>query len=131
MKEKLQYLLKNSHSPYYEYPVAAIIVMKDGKEYYGVNVETSSPQAGICAERNALYSSITDGYKKGDIKEIHIMSTTEEDCFPCFICRQALNDFCDKNVKVISYTYSGKTVLHTVGELCIYPFSDSNLKGQS
>ena len=34
-----------------------------------VNVETSSPAAGICAERNALYSAIAAGYKKGEIKE--------------------------------------------------------------
>ncbi len=129
MNEKLQKLLKNSHTPYYHYPVAAIIVMKDDKEYCGVNVETSSPQAGICAERNALYSSISDGYKRGDIKEIHIMSKTEDDCFPCFICRHALSDFCDKETKIISHTYSGKITIHTVAELCPYPFDDNNLKG--
>ena len=31
MKEKLQKLLENSYTPYYKYPVASIIVMKDGK----------------------------------------------------------------------------------------------------
>ena len=53
MKEKLQKLLKNSYSKYYHYPVASVIVMKDGREFSGVNVETSSPASGICAERNA------------------------------------------------------------------------------
>ena len=69
MKEKLQNLLNNSYTPYYKYPVASIIVMKDGTEFCGVNVETSSPASGICAERNALYSAITVGYKKKDVKE--------------------------------------------------------------
>ena len=54
MEEKLRSLLNNSYTPYYKYPVASVIVMKDGCEFYGVNVETSSPQAGICAERNAF-----------------------------------------------------------------------------
>lgn len=130
MKEKLQHLLNNSYTPYYKYPVASVIIMKDGIEFSGVNVETSSPASGICAERNALYSAIAAGYKKGDVKEIHIMSKTEEDCFPCFICRHALNDLCDKNISVISHTYSdSRIVSHTIQELCPYPFDDDNMKG--
>lgn len=129
MKEKLQSLLKNSYSKYYHYPVASVIIMKDGKEFSGVNVETSSPASGICAERNALYTAITNGYTKGDVKEIHVMSTTENDCFPCFICRHALSDLCDKEVKVFSHTYSDeRIVMHTIEELCPYPFGDDSMK---
>ena len=129
MKEKLHRLLNNSYTPYYKYPVASVIVMKDGREFSGVNVETSSPASGICAERNALYSAITYGYKKGDVKEIHVMSKTEDDCFPCFICRHALSDFCDRDVLVVSHTYNDRTVSHTINELCPYPFGDDNMKG--
>ena len=131
MKEKLQNLLNNSYTPYYKYPVAAVIVMKDGKEFSGVNVETSSPAAGICAERNAIYSAITEGYTKGDIKEIHVMSKTEDDCWPCFICRHALSDLCHKDVKVYSHTYSNRISQHTIEELCPYPFSEDNLTGDN
>lgn len=129
MKERLQNLLNNSHTPYYKYPVASIIKMKDGTLFEGVNVETSSPAAGICAERNALYSAVAAGYKKGDIAEIHVMSRTESDCFPCFICRHALSDFCDKDTLVFSHTYSNKIQKHTIEELCPYPFGDDNMKG--
>lgn len=129
MKEKLQSLLNNSYTPYYKYPVASVVVMKDGTEFYGVNVETSSPAAGICAERNALYSAIAAGYKKGSVKEIHVMSKTEDDCFPCFICRHALNDLCDSDTKVFSHTYTdSRIIMHTIDELCPYPFSDDNVK---
>ena len=129
MKEKLQALLNNSYTPYYKYPVSSIILMKDGTEFSGVNVETSSPAAGICAERNALYSAITAGYKKGSVKEIHVMSKTEDDCFPCFICRHALNDLCDKDTLIISHNYSdSRVVVHKLEELCPYPFSDDNMK---
>ena len=69
MQEKLRNLLNNSYTPYYKYPVSCVIVMNDGREFSGVNVETSSPASGICAERNAIYSSITEGYGKGSIKE--------------------------------------------------------------
>ena len=69
-------------------------------------------------------------YKKGDVREIHVMSKTEDDCFPCFICRHALNDLCDRNVKIFSHTYTNsKIVEHTIEELCPYPFDDDNMKG--
>ena len=130
MKEKLQKLLNNSYTPYYKYSVASIVIMKDNTLFEGVNVETSSPASGICAERNALYSAIAAGYTKGDVKEIHVMSKTEDDCFPCFICRHALNDLCDRDTKVFSHTYSDeRIVMHTIEELCPYPFSDDNVKG--
>ena len=70
MREKLTELLKNSYSPYSKFPVAAIVVMKDGREFSGVNVENASYGATICAERSAIVSAISHGYKKGDFKEL-------------------------------------------------------------
>lgn len=51
MREKLVSLLENSYSPYSHFRVAAIVVMKDGSEFRGVNVENASYGATICAER--------------------------------------------------------------------------------
>lgn len=129
MKERLRELLENSYSPTYNYYVAAIVKCKDGKLFEGVNVETSSPASGICAERNALYSAISAGYGKGDIDSIYIMNKTDNECYPCFVCRQALNDFCDENTKIVTYNYDGtKDEEVTIKELCPYPFGDEDLK---
>ena len=57
MQEKLIKLLDNSYSPYSRFRVAAIAVMKDGKEFPGVNVENASYGASICAERSAILSA--------------------------------------------------------------------------
>lgn len=128
MQERLKKLLENSYSPIYHYYVAAIVECKDGKTFEGVNVETTSPASGICAERNALYSAIASGYKKEDIKAIYIMNKTSEVCFPCFVCRQALSDFCDKDVKITTYNYSGDIKkLVTVEELCPFSFGQDDL----
>ena len=126
MKERLLELTNNSSSPYYHYPVAAILECKDGKLFEGVNVETSSPAAGICAERNALYSAITAGYKKGDFKAIHLIAKSLEVIYPCFICRQTLFDYCDKDMEIISYG-ENDVVKTTVHELCVKGFGDENL----
>lgn len=126
MFEKLNQLLKNAYSPYYHFPVACIIVMKDGKEFNGVNVENANGTS-ICAERNAIATAISHGYKKSDFNEIHLLLSNGEHGWPCFACRQVILEFFDKNAKVISYNKLGEKVSHTVLELCPYPFDSEDL----
>lgn len=127
MKEKLLELLKNAYCPYTNFPVAAIVVTNDLKEFNGVNVEDASTRAGACAERVALFSCITAGYKKDDIKEINIM-TRGEISTPCFVCRQMLLELCNKNTKINCYNVDGNVKTYTVDELCPYPFNEDDLK---
>ena len=54
MIEKLKEYLKNSYSPYSNYAVSSAVIMKDGKEFFGVNVENASYGSTICAERSAI-----------------------------------------------------------------------------
>lgn len=127
MIKELQNLLNNSYSPYYNYPVACILVTNNNEKIYGVNVEIASPNAGVCAERNAIYSAISKGYKSSDIKELHIMNRTNEFCYPCFICRQTIIELCP-NAKIFVYNYQGDIKEISVQELCPYSFSKENLK---
>ena len=102
---------------------------KDGKEYPGVNVEDASTRAGTCAERAAISSAITAGVKKGEFKEIHVMTSSSTGIgMPCFVCRQMISELFDKDAKVICYNTSGESVMHTVEELCPYPFGEEDLK---
>ena len=78
MKEKLIKLLENSYSPYSNFRVASIVVMKDGREFNGVNVENASYGATICAERSAILSAISNGYKKGDFKSLYVMCDSDK-----------------------------------------------------
>lgn len=125
MKEELISLLNNSRSDYFNFPVSAIVVTTKGN-FKGVNVETSSPSAGICAERNALYSAFTNGVKNEDIKEIHVMS--KKGVTPCFICRQALVDFCNSDTLVYVYNLDGLKNKYTISELCTHSFSKGDLE---
>lgn len=127
MIEKLKELLNNSYTPFYNYPVSCILVTNDNNMFYGVNVETTSPNAGTCAERNAIYGAIAKGYKKGDFKELHIMNKTLSFAYPCFICRQTINDFCP-DIKIYVYNYNGDKKEVLVKDLCPYPFDEENLK---
>lgn len=126
MKEVLESLLNNSRSDYFNFPVSAAVVCTGNRVFYGVNVETSSPQAGICAERNALYNAFTNGIKKSDIKEIHVMS--KNGVMPCFICRQALVDFCSMDTKIVIYNLSEKIKEMLLSDLCVNTFSKGDLE---
>ena len=127
MKEKLLELHKNSYAPYSKFPVSAVVVCKDGKEFYGVNVEDASTRAGTCAERCALFSALAAGYKKGDFKEINIMVSSGEIGMPCFVCRQMFVELFDKDVVIRCFATDGRYKEFSMDEVCPYPFSSEDL----
>lgn len=127
MQEKLLKLLENSYSPYSNFPVSAIVVMKDDKEFSGVNVENASYGASICAERTALTQAICNGYTKGDFEKLYVMSKGNIST-PCFICRQFITEFFDKDASVICMNEQGLSKTYKVKDLCPYPFDEGDLK---
>lgn len=128
MINKLKKLLDNSYSPYSHFSVSSIVKMKDGNEFFGVNVENASYGATICAERSAIVAAITAGYKKGDFSEIHVLCDSKQISSSCFLCRQLISEFFAKDAKVYFYNIDGEYVEKTVSEICPMPFSESDLK---
>lgn len=128
MKEKLLKLLENSYSPYSKFRVASIAVMKDGKEFSGVNVENASYGAAICAERTAIVSAIAAGYKRYDFETLYVMCDNDKIGMSCFLCRQVISEMFESDKYVIAMNPNGDQVKYTVKDLCPYPFSDEDLK---
>ena len=127
MKEELIKLLDKAYAPYSNFHVAAIVETKDGKYIPGVNVENASYGATICAEKNAITTAITMGYKKGDFKNIYIMVSGEKLSMPCFMCRQVITEFFDKDSEIILMGKNGEVEKHTVSQICPYPFDENDL----
>ena len=127
MIEKLQNLLKNSYSPYSRFPVSAVVVMKDGCEFCGVNVENASYGASICAERSAIVCAISAGYKKNDFLELHVMVGSGKIGMPCFACRQVISEMFSQDATVYCYSTDGQVKKYSVQELCPYPFGEDDL----
>lgn len=128
MFEKLNEKLKNAYTPISNFNVAACVVTKDGKEYFGVNVEDASTRAGTCAERAALFSAITDGYTKGDFKMMNVLTSSSKTSTPCFVCRQMISELMDKDSIVRCYNLEGDYDEYTVEDLCPVPFEEEDLK---
>ena len=128
MKEKLIKLLENSYSPYSKFRVAAIVVTKDNSEFGGVNVENASYGGSICAERNAINTAISSGYKRYDFDKLYVMCDSDVIGTPCFICRATISEMLDEESEVICMNPRGDIKTYKVKELCPAPFSDDNLK---
>ena len=128
MKEKLLEIAKNSYSPYSHFRVATLLVMKDGREIPGVNVENAAYGSSICSERSAIVSAISLGYKKGDFKELHCLcADSNKISTSCFGCRQVMSEFFEKDAPVYFYSPTGEVKKYTIEELCPYPFNEEDL----
>ena len=66
LMESARAVKSNAYMPYSKFPVGAALLLKDGSIINGVNVENVSFGATNCAERTAIFTAITKGYKKGD-----------------------------------------------------------------
>lgn len=93
--------LKNSYSPYSNYKVGAAVFLKNGKVIKGTNVENASFGLTNCAERSALFTAYSLGYRKEDIKGIAIASLSTPPASPCGACRQVINELMEQDAFVI------------------------------
>lgn len=67
--------------------VAAAILSASGKIYTGVCIDTCST-LGICAERNAIFSMITNGEQR--IKKVLAVMPDGKTGAPCGACRELM-----------------------------------------
>ena len=127
MKEQLIKLLDNAYAPYSNFKVAAIVKMRDGRTFGGVNVENASNGASVCAERHAIANAITNGYKKGDFESLSLISNSNRITYPCFICRQVMLEFLDDECDIILYSENEFGKILKVKDLTPYPFNEKDL----
>lgn len=127
MKDILLELLNNAYAPYSTFPVAAVVVTKDGRIFRGVNVEDASTRAGTCAERTAIFSAFAAGVKKGEFESLHVMVSSGKIGTPCFVCRQMINEVYDRDALVRCYSTNGDFKDYKVSDLCPYPFDEEDL----
>ena len=117
-----------SYSPYSHFAVGAALLCKDGKVFVGSNVENSSYPLCMCAERNALYNAMMNGYKKDDFVALAIVADTDEPCSPCGACRQVISELFPKDGKIYLANLKGQEKETNIVELLPFAFSGDDLK---
>ena len=125
MREKLEKLLDNSYAPYSNMHFACIVECEDGNFYEGVNVENASYGGSICAERNAINNAVSHGQTK--FKTLYLMTSSDEICYPCNICKQTFLEFFDKGVIFNIMTKSGKMEILSFEKLMNTTFTKEDL----
>ena len=117
-----------SYSPYSKFKVGAALLCKDGKVFVGANVENSSYPLCMCAERNAIYNAMMNGYKKSDFVSLAIAADTDEPCSPCGACRQVISELFPREGEIVLANLKGNIKTSNIEELLPFAFSGDDLK---
>ena len=124
LMESARTMTEKAYVPYSKFPVGVALLLKDGALINGVNVENVSLGATNCAERTAIFTAISNGYKKGEFEAIAVAGDTVDFLPPCSICRQVLAEFCSPEMPVY-LTNEKKDILElTLKDLLPYAFTD-------
>ena len=126
MKDKLIKLLDNSYAPYSNMHFACIVETKNGNFYEGANIENASYGATVCAERNAIFNAVSHGEK--EFKALYLMTSSDDICYPCNLCKQVFLEFFDRDVIFNIMTRNGKMEVLTFDKLMVTTFTKEDLK---
>lgn|SRR5690554_798431 len=124
--EEAKKAMEKAYVPYSKFPVGAALELNDGTIIHGANIENGSYPLGNCAERSALFSAYSQGYKKSDIKSITVVGNTDKPISPCGACRQVMHELMPKDTKITLTNLKGETKEVTIEELLPYGFDLPN-----
>ncbi|XMB72567.1 cytidine deaminase [Mycoplasmatota bacterium WC30] len=119
--------IENSYSPYSKFRVSAVLKLKNGEIYKGVNVENAAYGLSNCAERSALFAAYSNGVRKSDIEKILVY--TDKDFFvsPCGACRQVIRELMEDDATVILANSKGEFQEIKNTDLLPYGFTQEDL----
>ncbi len=105
------------------FPVSALVETEEGY-FSGVNIECSSWNLGLCAERVVITKALTYGAKK--LENLHIHSRGGEFSSPCGACRQVIMEHMpDKQIYL--HHADGTESVHFAVDLLPHSFRSSTL----
>ena len=104
----------NSHAPFSNFKVGAVVVTKEGEIFTGCNVESASYGLTVCAERVAIWKAVSEGKK--EFKHVIVVADTEELTPPCGVCRQIIWEFCHDALVTLA-NLKGKNETVTMSDL--------------
>ena len=93
--------MENAYAPYSHYHVGACVLCRDGRTFYGANIENASYGATNCGERSAIFAAYSCGYRKKDIEKLAIVTDGDRVGTPCGICRQVLSELLEQETPIL------------------------------
>lgn len=117
----------NAYAPYSKFHVGAALKLKDGKIIKGSNIENASFGLTNCAERSALFTAYTQGYRREDVEAIAIIANSDRPISPCGACRQVMSELMPKDSTVILLNTNDEMITFKLEELLPYTFTPEDL----
>ena len=115
---------ERAYAPYSNFRVGSVVIVDDGSEYPGCNVENAAYGSSICAEANAVAHAVAAGHRKIDTV---VVASPDDDkpLYPCGNCRQVMQEFGVE--RVIVQDGLGGWIEHRFQELFPYSFGPEDL----
>ena len=108
---------KRAEAPYSSYPVGAALLTTDDFVILGCNIESKAYPTTLCAERVAIFSAISQGYKEFSAMAL----ITPDGAFPCGSCRQIIHEYAG-NIPLYIAKDLDNYDTQTISDLLPYPF---------
>ena len=108
-----------AYVPYSNYRVGAALLTVGGEIIAGCNVENATFGATCCAERNAVFAAVAQGYT--EFRAIAVVTNGADPGTPCGICRQVLAEF-GSDLDVLCFTAEGAEARYRLSELLPHAF---------
>jgi cytidine deaminase len=97
-----------AYAPFSRFHVGAALLMADDAAQHvftGANVENSSYGLTLCAERSAIVTAVSAGFRRLRLIAVTCASTVTGaplcDRSPCGACRQVIREFADEHTRII------------------------------
>ena len=119
-----------SYARYSDFRVGACLEAGSGALYGGCNIENASYSVTNCAERTAFFKAISEG--ETTFKRIAIVggypNQKLDDCMPCGVCLQVMEEFCDPDQFEVIVAKSEKDYkVYLLKDLLPMAFGSKNL----
>ncbi|MBO6016257.1 MAG: cytidine deaminase [Lachnospiraceae bacterium] len=122
---------ERAYAPYSGYMVGAALLCDNGDIYPGCNIENASYSPSNCAERTAFFKAVSEGRRH--FCAIAITGGPEgcdelQMAYPCGVCRQVMEEFCDPSqFYIITAKSETQYEVFLLGELLPHGFGPENL----
>lgn len=116
---------QKAHAVYSNFPVGAAFTNNKGEVFTGCNVENISFGLTICAERSAIFKSISEG--NHEISTLVIYTPTPKPTPPCGACRQVISEF-SASTRIISVCDSEEIIDTTIDQLLPHSIFPTDLR---
>ena len=113
----------HAYCDYSQFPVGAAVRTTNGQVFAGCNVENVSFGLTNCAERTAIFSAVTEGFRRGQLQAIVLYVPGEKLYSPCGACRQVIAEFFHQDAEIIATSDATADRRWTIAELLPAGFS--------